>query len=254
MFDTDTALARFGATASSLSQDQRRRLDEEGFVVLAGALDPAATVALRERFDELVAVEGERAGIEVHQEQGTARLANLVDKDPLFDLCWNHPGQLAAAAHVLGQGGIKLFSLNGRAALAGQGRQALHTDWPEAVAPGCYQVCNSIWMLDDFTLENGATRVVPGTHRCGRRPSEAMADPFEPHPGEILLTGKAGTCVVFNSHLWHGGTTNHTDQARRGIHGAFVRRDRTQQTVQRDHLRPETIDRLSPPQRYLLEV
>jgi len=252
--ETEHVLAGLGATRSSLSRAQRQQLDEQGFLRVPEALTPATTAVLVARFDELVDVEAELAGIEVHQEQGAARLANLVDKDPLFDRCWNHPLQLAAAAHVLGWHELKLHSLNGRAALPGEGAQALHADWSGAVAAGCYQVANSVWMLDNFTEHNGATRVVPGSHRWAMSPKDGMADPRDPHPDQILLTGAAGTCVIFNAHLWHGGTLNLTDRPRRALHGAFVRREHEQQTVQRDYLRPETIRRLSASQRYLLEV
>jgi ectoine hydroxylase-related dioxygenase (phytanoyl-CoA dioxygenase family) len=252
--DTLTALASFGADRSALSTAQLEELDERGYLVLPGAIDEATVVALRARFEEIVAAEGDRAGIEQKQEQGIDWIANLVDKDPLFDRCWNHPLQLAAVAQVLGWHEIKLFSLSGRNALPGQGAQGLHTDWPEAVAPGSYQVCNSAWMLDDFTEENGATRVVPGSHRWGRRPPDVMADTREPHPDEVRVTGAAGSCAVFNSHLWHSGTTNSTGGPRRVLLAAFVRREQKQQVVQRDHLRPETVQRLTGPQRYLLEV
>ena len=254
MSDTTTVLADFGATKSTLTQAQSDQLDQQGYLPLPGALDAAALEALRTRFDEIVASEADRAGIEVSQEKGAARLANLVDKDRLFDRCWNYPLQLAAVAHVLGWHELKLFSLNGRAALPGEGHQALHADWGEAVQPGSYQVCNSIWLLDDFTEANGATRVVPGSHRWEQRPSDAMADPADRHPDQVLLLGAAGTCIVFNAHLWHGGTANQTDRSRRALHAAFVRREHRQQTVQRDYLRPETIKQLSSSQRYLLEV
>jgi ectoine hydroxylase-related dioxygenase (phytanoyl-CoA dioxygenase family) len=217
-------------------------------------LDAKTVGALRSRFDEIVAAEGERAGLELHQEKGTDRIANLVDKDPLFDLCWNDPTQLSAIAHVLGWREMKLFSLSGRNALSGQGAQGLHTDWPVAATPGDYQVCNSAWMLDDFTEDNGATRVVPGSHRWDRRPGDEMSDPRESHAEEVLVTGPAGTCAVFNSHLWHGGTKNTTDLPRRVLLAAFVRREQRQQVVQRENIHPETLERLTPAQRYLLEV
>ena len=247
-------LAELGVTELALSAEQKRLLDEEGYLPLPGALDGAALGALHARFDALVTAEGDRAGIEVSQEDGAARLGNLVDKDALFDRCWNHPLQLAAVAHVFGGHEFKLHSVNGRAALPGHGLQALHTDWHEPVKPGEYQVCNSIWMLDAFTPENGATRIVPGSHRWERLPREATTDPREPYPGEIRLLGDAGTCVIFNSHLWHGGTTNTSSRPRRALHGAFVRREQRQQTVQRDFLSPATIARLTNAQRYLLEV
>ena len=247
-------LGTFGASPALLSDDDRARLDEQGYLALPGLLDPEEVRAVVQRFDELVESEGDRAGLEAHQEAGTARLANLVDKDPVFDRCWNNPRQLSAIAHVLGWQPEKVFSLNGRSALPGHGHQGLHVDWSGAVAPGDYQITNSIWMLDDFTPENGATRVVPGSHRWGQVPRDALADPAAPHPDEVLVTGAAGTCVVFNSHLWHGGTLNRTGSPRRGIHAAFVRRDQQQQTVFADYLHAATWQRLTPAQRWLLAV
>jgi ectoine hydroxylase-related dioxygenase (phytanoyl-CoA dioxygenase family) len=247
-------LGSFGARPALLSGAEQAALDEQGYLFLPGLLEPSAVEAVARRFDELVEAEGDQAGLEAHQEAGTDRLANLVDKDPLFDLCWNNPRQLAAIAHVLQWQPEKVFSLNGRSSRPGQGHQNLHADWPSAVAPGDYQITNSIWMLDDFTPENGATRVVPGSHRWGRLPREALADPGAPHPAEVLVLGKAGTCVVFNSHLWHGGTLNRTDAPRRAIHAAFVRRDQQQQTTFADYMHQATYQRLTPAQRYLLEV
>jgi ectoine hydroxylase-related dioxygenase (phytanoyl-CoA dioxygenase family) len=250
----ENVLASFGASEQLLSDAERAMLDEQGYLPLPGVLDAATVAALVRRFDELVQSEGDRAGLEAHQEQGTNRLANLVDKDPLFDLTWNNPRQLSAVGHVLRWQEAKVFSLNGRAALPGQGHQNLHVDWASAVAPGEYQICNSIWLLDDFTTENGATRIVPGSHRFGRLPKDDLADPKDPHPDEILVLGTAGTCVMFNSHIWHGGTQNRTAAPRRAIHAAFVRRDQKQQTVFRDYMHPETYERLNEAQRYLLEV
>lgn len=254
MWDTGRALASLGVSRDGLSSEERRQLDEEGFLPIPGALSPEETLALRSLFDAIVAAEGDRAGIEVSQEEGAPRLANLVDKDPRFDLAWNHPRQLAAVAHVLGWHEFKLCSLNGRAALLGHGQQSLHTDLEPPPAPGDYQICNSIWMLDDFTEDNGPTRVVPGSHRWPRLPKDDLPDLRQPHPQEIHLDGSAGTCVVFNGHLWHGGTLNRSGAPRRALHGAFTRRHQPQETVQADYLRPETLRRLSPAQRYLLEV
>jgi ectoine hydroxylase-related dioxygenase (phytanoyl-CoA dioxygenase family) len=254
LLDIGSALTALGASPSLLTEAEQEILDEQGYLPMPGLLGPGQVAALVRRFDELITEEGDQAGLEAHREEGTDRLADLVNKDPLFDLCWNNPRQLAAAAHVLGWQDFKLFSLNGRAALPGQGHQALHVDWASAVAPGDYQIVNSIWLLDDFTPENGATRIVPGSHRWGRLPKDVMHDPGQPHPDEILLLGSAGTAVIFNSHLWHAGTVNRTSQPRRALHAPYVRRDGQQQTIFRNYLRPATYERLSPAQRYLLDV
>jgi ectoine hydroxylase-related dioxygenase (phytanoyl-CoA dioxygenase family) len=155
-------------------------------------------------------------------------------------------------AHVLGE--FKLSSLNSRAALPGQGHQDLHTDWGGSVPVGVYQVCNSIWLLDDFTVSNGATRVVPGSHRSGSVPRRAMPDPAAAHPDEVLITGMAGSVVVFNSHLWHGGTVNRSARPRRALHSYFTRRGNQQQLDQKKFLRPDTLARLGPAARFILDV
>lgn len=251
--DMQEALASLGVHVDTLSADEKTALDRDGYLPLPGILAGDQIDALRRRLAELTAAEGERAGTEVHQERGADRLADLVNKDPLFTICFTHPRDLAAMRHVLGPE-FKLSSLNSRAALPGEGLQALHADWSEPVAPGAYAVCNSIWLLDDFTPDNGATRVVPGTHCSSRLPREELDDPQAPHPHEVLLTAPAGTVVVFNSHLWHGGTLNRTGAPRRAMHSYFCRRDQPQQLDQRAYLRPETRARLTPAEQYILGV
>lgn len=231
----------------------QQRLDDDGYAVLPGILPATTVVALRERLAGLLEEEGSQAGSEVHQEAGTARLANLLDKGACFDLCLDQPQVLACVDHVL-DGYWKLSSLNYRAAMPGSGHQALHVDWHGPVATGAWQVCNTVWLLDDFGIANGATRVVPGSHRWNRLPAQAMPDPSARHPAEIVLEAPAGAVVVFNSHLWHGGTRNRTDRPRRALFAYFTRRDRAQQTDQRRTLSPATIARLDPSKRWVVDV
>jgi ectoine hydroxylase-related dioxygenase (phytanoyl-CoA dioxygenase family) len=247
------ALIALGVTDQSLSQEEKDKLDRDGYLPLANILSADQIAKMTKRIDELIALEGEDAGKEVHQEAGTIRLSDLVNKDPIFEICFTHPRLLAAIDHVLG-GDLKLSSLNFRAALPGSGHQGLHADWGSPVEPGDYYVCNSAWLLDDFTEANGATRVVPGSQRSGKMAKEAMADPAQSHPDEVLLTAPAGTVVVFNSHAWHGGTLNRTDRPRRVLHSYFTRRDQKQQLDQKAYIRPETYRRLSPAARFILDV
>jgi ectoine hydroxylase-related dioxygenase (phytanoyl-CoA dioxygenase family) len=251
--NTESALRALGVTDTTLTQAEKNSLDQDGLLYLPGILAPAQIEAMRARLAELLAIEKENAGKEVHQEAGTARLSNLVDKGDAFRICFTHPRVLAALAHVLGND-MKLSSINSRAALPGQGLQGLHADWWGLVEPGHYQVCNSIWLLDDFTTENGATRVVPGSHRSGKEVSQVMADPTAAHPDEQLVIAPAGTVVVFNSHTWHGGTLNRTSLPRRAVHSYWTRRDQKQQLDQRSYLSPKTRESFSPEIRYLLDI
>ncbi|MCC7264717.1 MAG: phytanoyl-CoA dioxygenase family protein [Candidatus Latescibacteria bacterium] len=258
--DTERALRDLGVHEDTLTGAEKASLDEQGFVVLGGMFSPAQAAAFRRRTEELAAQEGEEAGKEAQQEKGVIRLADLINKDPIFEYCFTHARLLAAARRVLGPS-FRVDSLNARFSLPGDGHQALHADWGsedpaewEAVRQGRYFGMNSLWLLDPFTPENGATRVVPGTHRSGGVPRDEMADLFAPHPRELLLLAPAGTVVAFNSHLWHGGTLNRTGDLRRVLHMAYVPRHRKQLTNQRQHLRPETSRRLTPQMKCLLDV
>lgn len=248
------ALESLGAVPSQLSDEERGQLDRDGFLLISSVLSAEQVAAVCARLDELLEVEGDSAGKEVHQEAGTERLANLIDKGSEFEPFFGQPKVLAAIAHVL-KGDLKLSSLNARFALPGQGLQGLHADWGRLESPGEYQVCNSIWLLDDFTAENGATRAVPGSHAWGNRlPGDVMEDVRAPHSAEVLLLGKAGDVVVFNSHTWHGGTLNRTDARRRACHSYFCRRHHAQQLDQRANLRSETVAGLSEAARVILDV
>ena len=247
------ALIALGVTEQSLSQEEIEKLDRNGYLPLPNILSAEQVAQIAKRSDELIALEGEAAGKEVHQEAGTTRLSDLVNKDPLFEICFTHARVLAAIDHVLG-GNLKLSSLNYRAALPGFGLQSLHADWGGAVEPGDYYVCNSIWLLDDFTEANGATRIFPGSQRSGKSPRDVLADPAQSQPDEILLVAPAGTVVIFNSHAWHSGTRNRTDRPRRALHSYFTRRDQKQQLDQKAYIRPETYQRLSPAARFILDI
>jgi ectoine hydroxylase-related dioxygenase (phytanoyl-CoA dioxygenase family) len=106
-------------------------------------------------------------------------------------------------------------------------------------------------MLDDFTEENGATRMIPRSHTWRRLPEPGDAGT---RPDEALVTGKAGTVVIMNTHMWHGGTANRTDRCRRALHAFYTRGDKPQQQYQKALLRPETMAALTPLQRRVLAI
>lgn len=229
-------------------------LDRDGYLILPHFISTDQLENFRSRVDQLYQEEGDRAGSEFRLEPGTRRLANLGDKGDLFLELAAHPTILGYVHEVLGPG-FKLSSLNARSANPNSNsHQPLHVDQGLLPDDRGNSVCNVVLMLDDFTPDNGALRVVPGTHKSGQNPVHSLADPAAPQPGEILVTGEAGTAVVMNAHLWHGGTANRTNQPRRAIHSFYCRRDKPQQQYQKRLLRQETIARLTPAQRQLLAI
>jgi hypothetical protein len=234
--------------------DERRQLDDLGYVVLESCMPADLLRALRARILELFDEEGDRAGHEFKTEEHARRLANLVDKGDVFGRAIVLPRMLEHVRHVLGDD-CKLSSLNARSADPHTDvGQPLHVDMGAVPDEKGYWVCNTVWMLDEFTPENGPTRMVPGSHKWGTRPQDVLSDPYASHPEEVLLTGKAGTIAVMNAHLWHGGTANHTAAPRLAMHGFYCRRDKPQQQYQKQLLRVEVQASLSPELRQILAL
>jgi ectoine hydroxylase-related dioxygenase (phytanoyl-CoA dioxygenase family) len=238
----------------ALSAEEKWKLDDEGVLVIDDFFGAEKLAALRSRIIELFAEMGEKAGREFKQEPQTDRLANLVDYGEIFRWAIAEPKLLACIGQVLGPE-FKLSSLNARSARPrSDWVQPLHCDTGALPDEKGFTVCNIVWLLDDFTEDNGPPRYVPGTHRSGKLPQEVLADPSAKHPDEVLITGKAGTIVVMNAHLWHGGLANRTDRPRLAMHSFYCRRDQPQQQYQKELLRPEVQRALSPGLRHLLAL
>jgi ectoine hydroxylase-related dioxygenase (phytanoyl-CoA dioxygenase family) len=238
----------------ALSAEEKNRLDQDGFLVLENFVEAGALAALRRRIMELFAELGDRAGYEFKQEPQTDRLANLVDYGEIFHRAIAEPRLLACVEHTIGPD-FKLSSLNARSARPySDWTQPLHCDAGALPDERGNSVCNVVWLLDDFTIENGAPRYVPGTHRSGRLPQDVLPNPSAAHPDEALITGRAGDVVVMNAHLWHGGTANRAGGARLAMHSFYCRRDLPQQQYQKKLLSPETRRSLSPELRRLLAL
>ncbi len=234
-----------------LTDTERRQLDQEGYLVLPGLMPAELLEALRRRIEELFTEEGAQAGDEFKQEPEARRLANLVNKGHIFEEAILTPRVLECMAHILGPR-FKLSSLNARSTNPHSASgQPLHADSGAVADDGGYFVANSVWLLDDFTSENGATRFVAGSHRWRRLPEP---DFYAVHPDEQLILGKAGDVVVMNAHMWHGGTANRTASPRRAMHAYYTRYDQPQQQYQKRWLSAAVQSRLSPEARNILAL
>ena len=159
-----------------MNAEQKQQLDEEGYVVLPGLMEPEFLRAAQRRVDELYEQEGEAAGSEFKLEPQSKRLANVVNKGEIFLRVINTPAVLECMAHVLGPR-FKLSSLNVRSADPhSDWVQPLHIDGGGLPDEKGYYVCNSIWILDDFTdrqrrhtTDSRQPSVEPEAGRCPLR-------------------------------------------------------------------------------------
>lgn len=209
-------LRELGVTAHTLSLAQREALDRQGYFVAEKVIDTPWRKGLREAFESLYQANREAGA----RKKGTRHVEGWLEAAPeLMRPLVTHPLLLAAAWHVIGRP-FGLGQLHGREPLPGFGGQGLHADWGYDGQPGQYHVVNSLWLLDDFTAENGATRIVPGSQLLPPQRRQPGAE--EKHPQQQLVLAPAGSVLIFNGHLWHGGTRNASGAARRAIQCGFV--------------------------------
>ena len=143
----------------------------------------------------------------------------LPQKHELFRrFCFN-PRVLPLMQMLLGESCV-LASLNGLSMTPGGKTQELHIDQNETIA-GAVLYVNALHALDDFTRENGCTRIVPFSqdrmfHR-GKMDHAAM------EKEAIYLEAPAGSLIAYNGGLWHAGSQNTTQKPRRCLHAFFSR-------------------------------
>ena len=232
----DDVLCQCGVTDSTLSRQEKEALDRHGYLILAGVVDDAWLARLRAAFESAIA-QGKRQGAHVH----------LDPYDPAFEGVYTHPKVLAAVHQVLRRP-FKAGAFVGRDPVAGQGQQALHADALRGPR-GPFGMVTTLWLLDDFTLDNGATRLVPGSHHVPNPLPKRMLQPETRHPAEQQVIAWAGSVLLFNSHLLHSGTRNRSGARRRVLQGVFVPRD---ESPLGNGAPLDIPERLGPTARYLL--
>jgi ectoine hydroxylase-related dioxygenase (phytanoyl-CoA dioxygenase family) len=190
------------------SADAIDRLEHDGYVVVEQALDPLTVAEARAELEPLLAAT--EFGTNSFLGRRTRRVFALFAKCRALDGAALHPLVRSIADHYLGH-----HHLSSTVAIEihpGEAAQTLHSDdgaWPVPRSWG-ETVVNSIWALDDFTEENGATRLVPGSHRWpdGRTPGDEVTVP---------ATMPAGSVLVYLGSLWHAGGENRSRAPRLGV-------------------------------------
>jgi ectoine hydroxylase-related dioxygenase (phytanoyl-CoA dioxygenase family) len=204
------------------------RIATDGYTILpnvieAGLLDEIdETLLTLEREQHVVPATNRFEGVH------TTRIYNLLAYGSPFDQIPVHPRVLPVVEGVLDPG-LLISSLSSIAIGPDEDAQPLHADDQLIPLPRPHVpiICNTMWAITDFTEENGATRLVPGSH--------LRAEP--PNPLEIYDTIPAemskGSVLVWVGSLWHGGGANRTDKRRVGIAmnycAGYIRQQENQQ-------------------------
>jgi ectoine hydroxylase-related dioxygenase (phytanoyl-CoA dioxygenase family) len=192
-------------------------LKRDGCVVIENVLDKhkleALKQELRPHFEETPNCTGDFYG------HATKRVSSLIAKSTLCRDMAIHPIILAAMDEFLLRG-CRQYQLNLTQAIQigpGEPQQIMHPDDPlfPFVHPGYEAMINCMWAIDEFTSENGATNVVPGSHKWER---VGLIPEREPVPDEITQgVMPAGSVLIYFGSLLHCGGENRTAKPRTGV-------------------------------------
>ena len=181
---------------------ERNVLDLElyGYTILDDVAPLSFFDELRERILEL-GEEDRKAGkrIPLSGKDGKSYLVTwLLARGRVFEQAALAERPLALITYLMGES-CQISSNHGHVRVQGDPPQGMHTDAPMMPdpLPDAPVASNMMWCLDDFTLESGATMVVPGSHKRRTHPlpgARKMAIPVEAPKGSV---------IVFSGNLWH---------------------------------------------------
>ncbi len=188
------------------------RIERDGFTIVENAID---LDFVEQCNDELARLENQydvTPSKNTFEGERTVRIYNLLVHGSLFEAIPVHPGVLPLVEGVLDSGCL-ISSLSSIAIDPGETPQPIHADDQLLPLPKPHVplVCNTMWALTDFTEENGATRIIPGSHRSDHSPD------YGKHYDSIPAEMARGSVLVWHGSLWHGGGANKSQDRRVGI-------------------------------------
>jgi hypothetical protein len=184
----------------------------DGFTIVPDAIEPALLDELAADLERLERAYEISPSPNAFEGEHTLRVYNLLGLTPVWQQVPVHGSVLPIIEGVL-DAGCLVSSLSSIRIQPGETAQPIHADdqlMPLA-RPHVPTVCNSMWALTDFTEANGATRIMPGTHRATTAPD--FSSDYESIPAEM----PRGSVLVWHGSLWHGGGANRTGEDRIGI-------------------------------------
>lgn len=209
-------IPRFSAAAQA--GDVAAALAEEGCAVIEGLVPPGT---MRQAEDELKPwLDATGTGPDEFSGFRTQRTGGLIARSAACRELVMNPVVHGVVGQVLSHATSWHLHLTQVIAIGpGETGQTIHRDqWAFDFFsfPSGYEVqCNTIWAMTDFTEENGATRLVPGSHR------EADGLEFR-HEQTVPAEMKAGSVLLYTGALYHGGGANRSTGVRRGVNITYA--------------------------------
>ncbi len=210
--------------------DHLKKLETDGYTILPNLIDPSECEYFKAQLEEDYKRYSTHYANASIMDRGS--LANKIGEKVVYNLhnknfdwfkLFEHEAIIPLLDVILCEGSYHgsepyyLNNISARSPLKGYPGQQLHSDSNLPGVNYCI-IANVLWALDEFTVENGATRVVPGSHKI-----RAFAADGLNNKDEIRITAPQGSAIIFNANLWHGGGENISGNSRWAVALGYAR-------------------------------
>src|SRR3990167_4539804 len=216
----------------SLSDEQNelvKQIEQEGYVVVGNLLDQNKCQHYKnhlnsshDHFYSRYATVKQQSTHGLNNKSQEKVVFNLHNKHINFMRLINHSFTMPIIGALLQKGSYNdnepyIYTGSSARSPSFNSEQQLHID---SRVPGCDFALQAqcLWLLDDFTEQNGSTRVVPLSHQFKFYPENGKH-----YPKEVTVTAPAGSVIIFNGGLWHGSSKKCTHDDRWGVIISYAR-------------------------------
>jgi ectoine hydroxylase-related dioxygenase (phytanoyl-CoA dioxygenase family) len=248
-----------GRTPSRFTIEQKNIFEQDGYLIIKNCLNDEQVAKLSELTLYIAQSENEHGVSYKYGDQGNnlQRIYNLISKHPIYiellelDLVkeiLDYYFQRNTLHHT-----SVLSSFASNILFPGSEAQQLHVDGLGSAVPSLppYPTrLNVNFLLTDWTMENGATSVLPGSHKLNRVPK-----PKEKESELVRAIAPKGSIIIWTGHTWHRSEANNSNKPRFGLFACFAASQFKELTTEEEHLQVVDryiMDNLSPEMRFMI--
>ena len=229
-------------------QDHVLRLKLDGFTLLPGMLTREECAEAQRELERIF--EEEKDLSDAAQGPPGGQAYALFNKARIFERLYQIEPVLRLVRHFLGEDAV-LGSMQCHMVMPGAPAQRLHSDGSQtgpnrasAAADEGRRIVshvlafNVVYCISDYTKQNGATRLVPGSHRIAAREL-----PDGPIPGAKVIEAERGGVLIFNISIWHGSSEHRGTEPRYAVMNPWRRQWLRPEADLSRIVKPEVLER-----------
>ncbi|HEC73614.1 MAG TPA: hypothetical protein ENI26_04480 [Methylophaga aminisulfidivorans] len=210
--------------AALFTEQHKQDFSDNGICLIENVLSVKEVAQIKETVETLALHEKEKGSAHFYDKTAAAqRMWNLINKAEVFRQIIQLPVIVDAMNWIFDRDTIHqkfyLSSFQAHILYPGAQKMKLHIDTPvPEPLPDWIMKANTLWVLDEFTDNNGATEYIPGSHKWKHKPKQEDQNRVD----VISATASVGSVLLTHGALWHRGGENTSGKSRSCLLGSFA--------------------------------